>query len=445
MSPPQPPRMPNSAAGSTLAYAVVLLLVTAFIVYGSLYPFVYRERTYPGGPVYYLLSTWGDWDHRGDLLSNVLLYLPFGFFGTYALPSRLPAWARAALATVAGVVLSSGMEAAQFHDVDRVTSMGDVYANAIGSAAGAIAAAIAGASIRWPFVRELTAHPVATLLLVMFLGYRLYPYVPVIDLHKYWHALWPVLRTPSLPPGQFARYLITWLFIAAVIHSLYGFRRFLILFPAFCSVVFLGKIIIVDNVLTMPRIAGAGLAFLLWAVLLRRLSGRFGLVAVLFGAMVLAERLEPFTFTDLPHAFGWVPFSGFMHGSINVAMQAFCQKFYEYGGLIWLLNRAGMPLPAGSALTAVMLLLSSIAECWLPGRSAEITDAIMALIIGGAFGLLRAAARGRRVPAVPRSISADIARGDADAMPAGEGSIAPAASGWRGRAYASPVPPRRRG
>ena len=27
-----------------------------------------------------------------------------------------------------------------------------------------------------------------------------------------------------------------------------------------------------------------------------------------------------------------------MQGSISVNIQAFCQKFYEYGGLIWLLN-----------------------------------------------------------------------------------------------------------
>ena len=50
-------------AGSRRAYAVVLLLATIFIVYGSLFPFEYRERSYPGGPFAYLLSTWQDWDH----------------------------------------------------------------------------------------------------------------------------------------------------------------------------------------------------------------------------------------------------------------------------------------------------------------------------------------------------------------------------------------------
>ncbi|HUB48305.1 MAG TPA: VanZ family protein, partial [Acetobacteraceae bacterium] len=186
----------SAPSGPTRAYAFVLLIVVTFILYGSLFPFEYRERFYPGGPVAYLLSTWQDWDHRGDLLSNILLYLPFGFFTTLVLPSRMSGIQRALLATLAGTVLSCCIETAQFHDAGRVTSMGDVYANAIGSCLGATAAALVGATIRWPFVRELAVHPAAAVLLAMFLGYRLYPYVPMIDLHKYWHALWPILRTP---------------------------------------------------------------------------------------------------------------------------------------------------------------------------------------------------------------------------------------------------------
>ena len=70
-------------------------------------------------------------------------------------------------------------------------------------------------------------------------------------------------------------------------------------------------------------------------------------------------------------------------------IQAFCQKFYEYGGLIWLLNRGGAPLAVSTLLTATFLFATSFAECWLPGRSAEITDGLMALIVGGIFAVLR--------------------------------------------------------
>lgn len=419
---------PRSAAvaGSQRAYFVVLLLATIFIVYGSLFPFEYRERFYGGGPVLYLLSTWHDWDHRGDLLSNILLYIPFGFFLTYSLPPRLSGTTRAVLATIAGTLMASCIEVIQFHDVGRVTSMGDVYANGIGSAAGAAAAAAIGAAMRWPFMRELGAHPAAALLLVMFFGYRLYPYVPTIDLHKYWHTIRPLLHAPSLPPSDLLRFTIIWLFIATIIHSLYGFRRFLLLFPLVAGFEFLGRIFLINGVLELPDIAGGIAAYVLWAGVLRWLPGRFFIVTLLFGGMIAVLRLEPFRFLPAPRPFGWIPFSSFMRGSIGVAMQAFCEKFYQYGGLIWLLGRCGVALPIGTALTALLLLATSVAECWLPLRTAEITDALMALVIGCGFALLRSAARS--APAVehdqPSRAAAEHAR-FADAV-LGRHGVAPA-------------------
>ena len=451
-------RMPAaSVTGSTRAYAAVLLIVILFILYGSLFPFEYRDRSYPGGPVVYLLSTWHDWDGRGDLLSNILLYLPFGFFATCALPSRIPGTLRAALATIAGTAMACCVEITQFHDAGRVTTMGDVYANGIGSVLGAAAAAAIGASLRWPLVRELAAHPTAAILLVMFFGYRLYPYVPMIDLHKYWHALWPILRMPRLPPDELARYVITWLFIAVIVHSLYGFRRFLLLFPLLFAAEFLGKIMIIDNVLKLTDVVGACAAYLLWALLLRWLPGRFVIVILSFAAMIVAERLRPFQFLAAPRSFGWIPFGSFMRGSIGVAMQAFCQKFYEYGGLIWLLGRCGVILPIGTALTAVLLLVTSVAECWLPGRSAEITDAAMAMVIGGAFAMLRQAARARAVEILPPDAAAREHARFVETILARHGVALPPPSPElsqtllspplrrRGRKYAPYVPPHLRG
>ena len=374
---------------SARAYAFLLLLVLLGILYGSLFPFEFRERNYPGGSLLYLVSTWREWDHPGDLLANILLYLPFGFLAASAFPRRLPGAVNFFLTMIAGVALSSAVEITQFHDLGRITSMGDVYANGIGAASGAAVGLLFGASSRWPFVGEFAANPSEALLLTAFFAYRLYPYVPVIDLHKYWHAVRSMLMTPSLPSGEFLRYLVTWLFIAAIVHVLYGPRRFTLLFSLVCSAEFIGKVIIIHNALKLDDLLSAAGAWLLWTALLRRLPGKFGVLALVFAAMVAIERLEPFRFEAFPRAFGWIPFASFMHGSNGVDIQAFCQKVYEYGGLIWLLNRAGVRLLGSTLLTATFLFATSFAECWLPGRSAEITDGIMALILGGIFAVLR--------------------------------------------------------
>ena len=72
---------------------MVFLPVVAFILYGSLYPFRFHVCRTTIGPVAFPLSTRQvsrrqDWDHRGDLLSNILLYIPFGFFGVCAFGRR---------------------------------------------------------------------------------------------------------------------------------------------------------------------------------------------------------------------------------------------------------------------------------------------------------------------------------------------------------------------
>ena len=67
-----------------------------------------------------------------------------------------------------------------------------------------------GASWHWPFVRELVGNPTEALLLTMSVANRLYPYVPVIDLHKYRNAVRSIAKgRPVCRPTKFLRYLVT--------------------------------------------------------------------------------------------------------------------------------------------------------------------------------------------------------------------------------------------
>jgi VanZ family protein len=370
-------------AGSRRAYAIVLLSVVAFILYGSLYPFQYHVRTTTIGPVDYLWSTRHDWDRSADLLSNILLYMPFGFFGVCALGR----WTALAV-TLAAAALSASIELAQFFDQGRVTSMGDVYADTMGGAVGAVIATVVGLGVRWPLLRELRNDPPAALVLAMWFGYRLYPYVPVSAVHKYVRAFAPIVFGPPTTPIELARFTIAWTCIGAILDALYGSRRVLPLLALLIVTEFVGRILIIDATLKSADIVGAGLALTIWLLLPRQGGRRFAIIALVFAGMTVAGRLEPFVFSTTPHNFGWIPFASFMRGSIGVAMQAFCEKFFQYGGLIWLLHRAGLRFDHATVLTAALLLVTSWAETYVPGRSAEITDAAMALAIGAAFALL---------------------------------------------------------
>jgi glycopeptide antibiotics resistance protein len=241
--------------GSSRAYAIVFLLVVAFILYGSLYPIHFHTRATPTGPLAYLWSTRHDWDHRADLLANILLYIPFGFFGVLTL-----GWRHALPITLAGAALAAGVELAQFNDQGRVTSMGDVYADTIGAGVGAIAATLAGSGLRWPLLKELSNDPPATMVLLIWFGYRLYPYVPVTSAHKYIRALAPIVLNPTLSTIDLIRFTATSARIGAILDALYGSRRVLVLLPLLIAAELAGRVPIIDATLERTDIEGAGLA-----------------------------------------------------------------------------------------------------------------------------------------------------------------------------------------
>jgi VanZ family protein len=360
-----------------------------FIVYGSLFPFAFHPHADAGGPVAYLLSTWREWDSRVDLLSNILLYIPFGFFAFHSLQMR-----RYSVLTWFGVILlgstlSACMELAQYFDEGRVTSMGDVYANAIGTAIGATAAWLTGAGMAWPFAQELARCRQEALLLVLFLGYRLYPYVPSPTRQQAALAVRSLMNHPVPTMSDLVRFTIIWLLITALVDRIYGTRRWVYLFPMLAAAEFAGRVVIFDATATVADLAGAGLAFVAWGGLLRWLPGRFAILSALFACLLAFLRLQPFIFSQMARvSFGWIPFWSMMNGSVSVAIQALFEKSYQYGGLIWLLGRAGAPLPASTAATAILLFGTSLLEVFLPDRSAEITDAVIALMMGGLFMLI---------------------------------------------------------
>jgi VanZ family protein len=370
-------------------FVVATAIVVAVIVYGSLYPFVF-ERPVEGiePALRALFASRAEMPARSAVIANVLLYMPLGFCAVLASRDRARAAGRIVLVTLIGALLSVGIELAQFLDQGRVTDAPDVYANTIGTLLGAVGGRLTGGSFRWPFLSEITAARIPALLLAAWIGYRLFPYVPAIDLHKYWIAVAPVIRHPRPSAYDLFRYTAIWLAISALIEAIVGSKRIWLYFPLFAVAVLVGKMMIVDAVLSMADIAGAASA-LVWRGLLGfSASVRTAVVALAFCSAVVAERLEPFRFGAIAGPFEWTPFWGFIAGDPAIETLAFLQKFFLYGGAIWLLVNAGLRLAPATLLIAVMLFATSQAERFLPSRSAEVTDAVMALLIGGIFALI---------------------------------------------------------
>lgn len=120
------PRLPRYAA---VAYCLL-------IVYASLYPF--RGWRDTGAPTLaFLGAAWPHYFTVFDLVTNVAVYVPFGFFLAAVLRSYQPRWLAVLLAALCGVLLSGSMETVQNYLPSRVPSNVDLACNALGGMLGA--------------------------------------------------------------------------------------------------------------------------------------------------------------------------------------------------------------------------------------------------------------------------------------------------------------------
>jgi VanZ family protein len=368
-------------------FALITAAFVLVIVYGSLFPFHFRGNPDANGPIRALIDTWRGPFGRGDFLANVLLYLPLGLFCARSLP-HFPFVARISVVILGGTALSACMELLQFYDEGRVSSLSDVYANAIGVAAGSVASGILfRGTLRWR-AWTINRRPFVILLLASWLGYRLFPFLPVIDLHKYWAAVKPLVISPVLSPLGLYRHAVVWLVVGLLVESLVGIARSRLLLPLLVTLVLLGRILILDAFLSPAEVAGALLAVAAWHVFLSRLEGRAKVIAALFAGAVAIDALEPFQFSARMRPFGWVPFQGFINGSLEVNIRSFFEKVFAYGALIWLIARAGSSLTVAVILSSGLVMSLRMSQVFLPGRSAEITDLIMLLLVAAVMNIM---------------------------------------------------------
>jgi VanZ family protein len=379
-------------------FLIAAAIIVAVILYGSLYPFAFYQPEGGVGPLKHLIQSWAETPGRGDFVANIFLYLPLGFFGSLAVAGSDRTLRRILLVALAGGTLSTTMELTQYYIAGRVSAADDVYANLIGTLLGAIAGNFAGGDFLWLPFRDIAANRVPCLLLALWLAYRLYPYVPTIDLHKYWDALKPVVFHPRPTGYDLFRYTAVWLTVGSLIEAVGGRRRGWLLFPLFITAVLSAKVVIIGKTLSAAEIAGAATALVVWLLLAISVSARIRVIAtaLLLSAYIVAERLEPFQFSAYGRAFGWIPFRSFLYGSVEVNITSFLEKAFLYGALIWLLEKSGLRSGRSTIIVAILLFAASWAETYLPDRSAEITDALMALLIGIIIALVKTPTEGSR-------------------------------------------------
>jgi len=371
------------------SFAILTAITVALIVYGSLYPFVFRRPIDDMGPLRELIESWAEWHGRADFLSNIMLYMPLGFFAVLASRGNISVWKRLSVAIVVGGILSVAVELIQHYDEGRSTAAIDSYSNMLGTGFGAVAGWIMTENARWPFLRETSATSTPILLLALWIGYRLFPYVPIIDVHKYWLAVEPIFLHTNLTAYDLLRDFAMWLTVGVLVEAAFGRPRFWLLFPLLAGSVMVGEVLISRTQLSVTEMAAAGLA-VAWFSLAGGIRLRITIVALVLGIALILERLKPFQFGPRAGDFEWIPFLSLVRGSES-DLVSFLRKVFLYGSLIWLLVKAGLQLSLSAGIVAAALFITDWAKLYLPDRPAGVTDALTAIAIAGIIAVMDSA------------------------------------------------------
>lgn len=355
--------------------AAITLGILALIIYGSLYPFDFHPAAFAPALSRFWMVVRAHLN-RGDVLSNILLYLPLGFFAARIWPAR-PVASRVAVITAIASMAAVAIELVQIFDDGRSPSIVDATANGLGALLGSVAGARLRVKISLPM-----------LLLAAWFSSRLIPFFPFIHFHRHGLAIHPLFFSPTLTLFDLFRFFALWLAAGALLEGLFGAAWSRIALVTSIALVLTARVVISSAELLAAEAIGAGLAGLVWIGILSRLRRRAAITCAIFCGFVVLDALRPFHFLASPHRFGWIPFVSFMDGPRESGSRVFLEKTFIYGSLVWLLRRAGFRLAIAVAGAFAAVFCLRLAQTYLPGRSAEMTDPAMVLILAGLFALL---------------------------------------------------------
>ncbi len=380
------PRVRSIARWLTLATVLLIL-------YGSLFPF--RFSSLRGVDLWTLITGLGfARTSRGDVVANLLLYVPLGLCLMLAWPARWTRFKGFLGAVVVGTLLSLFVELVQVHASSRVSSLTDLVLNAAGTAIGAIAAILylaMGSTIRIPGAAAGRPDPVPAGLIALWLAFRLAPFVPTIDWQKYKDALKPLLLEPDLAWFDVLRYMVGWLVVGYAVRQVWRREYAVYALVVLAALVLAGRVVVVGKTLTASEVTALVACIPLAALLVVLPDRRRALLlAAMLAVVILITGLKPFTLTSQPHNFSWVPFMNSLNDNLEVNYSVLLEKCFWYFALIWLLARRGTNVALAAFLVAALLALIEFAQIWIPGRSAEITDPLLALVGGVLLAILGA-------------------------------------------------------
>ncbi len=385
----------------------------AIAAYGSIYPFDFQFQTLDPAVWQAFIDTCCRETSRGDILGNVVLFLPFGYLGILAAGPNRGVIRQFVFVCIVGVIFAFLLQVAQLYLPSRDENLQDVIWNLLGIIVGAVLGIPSRHFIRRAAEQASGLQLVPWILIGSWMAYRLIPFVPSIDFQSIKDSVKPLLEIGNLSLSSVAYTAVAWLVVGYLMDLGLRGKRLGRLLPLLVFGTFGLEILIVFNVLTPSNVAGGIIAIILhWALFSRLRKVELPLLLCLLVSLAWND-LAPFILRIDPIAFNWLPFQGFLGGSMFVNAQSAAEKVFAYGSIVYLLLRMGaggwISLLAATAWVAGV----EFAQTYVVNHTPEITDPLLVIFAAVAIFAVESISRsasltqGRSSPKQRRSQHSD--------------------------------------
>ena len=313
------------------------LLCVVLVTHGSLYPWQFAWPQSLSAAWDHMMHQRSWWTGLGDVVGNVVLFIPVGVLG-WALLRRSPMAVLLRLTWVigVGVAFAFALQVVQIFVPARDAVWSDVVWNTLGLLLGLLLAVPAS---RLPMGR-LSAQPLRLPLtfVALWLLLQWWPLVPRLDWQQIKDALKPLLLHPQWKTTTRARCRAE---LGAAGHAVAAAAP-----PGRCGWPALplaaacGALIVEGQALSVSRSAGwlfgLLLAWVSWRMPARATAMLGALIAFLWFTF---DELRPFEFGESLGEFHWMPFAAQLQGSLSANTLALTWQLFWLGVVMVLVAR----------------------------------------------------------------------------------------------------------
>ena len=362
---------------------LIWYIVIIFIAYGSLYPFNFDlSRPLPEDLGAWLLN-WQQRTIRSDVIANILLFIPYGFFGALTVQQKQKPYPVLSILWMLGVgiLFAICLQFIQFYLPSRVSHAADALLNAVGILIGIALAAYSNSQRIQRMIPEHLRIAISPAFLVLFLwiGWQFFPYIPVFESQQFGQSLDTIVKsTWSL--SLWLQNVLMWLIFYHLVKRVLGkeYRLgFIVLVSVFVLII---KLAMYRSQMGWSEVTAIPLAIIIHQMVSRQWM--IPLLAVSSIVLLLWDSLFPLRFQESINSFQWLPFDDFLKGSTWYNLSQLIEESLLLASVGYFSAKWWMSYRWAASLLVFLAASITVLQLFIVGKKPDITLLVMAFVIG---------------------------------------------------------------